>query len=57
MRLVGSQLQGSPGEFDASVAVFLGIIAPAVHDEPKMANCGQSERGPITGIPLDRLPQ
>src|SRR5215472_6515062 len=55
-RILGSQLQGSPGELDTPVTVAIRIVA-AVHDKPKMANRGQSESGPITRIPLDRLLQ
>src|ERR1700736_3254743 len=46
-RVITGHLQSPPGEIGALAAIRLGIIAPTVLAEPKVADGGPGESGPI----------
>ena len=54
-RVVAGHFQGSPGEIDALQTVRLRIFAPTVKKQPKTADRGPGECGPVTRIARDRL--
>ena len=57
VRIVTGDFQGSPRGIDALAAVFLGVGARSIHDEPVTAHRGPSKSGPIVRIARDRLLQ
>jgi len=54
-RVVASHFQRPPCEIHAFQRIGLRMFAPIVDKQPKIADCGIGERGPVTRIAIDRL--
>jgi hypothetical protein len=54
-RVVAGDFQGSPGEIGTLKTICLPIFAPTVKKQPKTADRGPDEGGPVTRIACDCL--